>query len=113
MVNMNWKNLTELSQLDEIQTQSKQKTQLIFKHSTRCSISAMAKDRLERQWDVSELEVTTYYLDLIQFRNISSAIAEKWQVHHESPQVLLIKNETCVFDVSHNEISTHALKEQL
>jgi len=48
-------------------------------------------------------------LDLIAYREISNAIAERFQVHHESPQVILVKNGEAVYDASHMEISTQEL----
>lgn len=100
---MNWLNLTEESQLDSITIESKAHPVVIFKHSTRCSISAMAKGRLERSQQPEN--ISFYYLDLIKHRNVSNKIAEVYHVYHESPQVLLIKDGECIYDESHNGIS--------
>lgn len=107
---MNWIALTEEAQLDQIKEQSKQQPVVIFKHSTRCSISDMAKGRLERK-AVPE-NVQFYYLDLIRYRNISNDIAKVFGVRHESPQVLLIKDGECVYDESHNGISMEEIAEK-
>ncbi len=107
---MNWIALTEEAQLDQIKEQSKQQPVVIFKHSTRCSISDMAKGRLERK-AVPE-NVQFYYLDLIRYRNISNDIVKVFGVRHESPQVLLIKNGECVYDESHNGISMEEIAEK-
>ena len=61
----------------------------IFKHSTRCSISSMAKNRVERDWD---LDFPIYYLDLIQYRSISNLIAAKSGIEHQSPQLIVFQN---------------------
>jgi len=100
---MNWIQLTDESQLDEIREKSRQQPVVIFKHSTRCSISAMAKNRLEREQ--SPEGTLFYFLDLIRYRSISNKIAEIFQVHHESPQVLLIRDGECIYDESHNGIN--------
>ena len=100
---MNWMELTEEQQLEQIITQSKEKPIVIFKHSTRCSISAMAKNRLERE--TAPDGISFYYLDLIRFRAISNKIAEDFKVYHQSPQVLVIKNGDCTYEESHNGIS--------
>lgn len=100
---MTWNELTDEAQLDAIKTQSAEMPVVIFKHSTRCSISTMAKTRLERS--VAPESVAFYYLDLIRYRNISNKIAEVFHVHHESPQILLIRNGECTYDDSHNGIS--------
>jgi bacillithiol system protein YtxJ len=99
---MNWIELTAEKDLDTIIEASHSKPQLIFKHSTRCSISSIAKSRMDK----SDVDNTCdcYYLDLIAHRNISNLIAEKFHVHHESPQVILIQNGECTYDESHNSI---------
>jgi bacillithiol system protein YtxJ len=107
---MNWIEINNESQLSEVKDLSKAKPQLIFKHSTRCSISSMAKHRLEK--GVAPGEIDFYYLDLIKHRNISQKVAEEFDVSHESPQVLLIKNGECVYDESHSGISMDEIIEQ-
>ncbi len=107
---MNWIILNSIDQLDQIAKASIVRPQLIFKHSTTCSISKMAFSRFERSAAPDTIDF--YYLDLLNFRNISSAIAEKFQVHHESPQVILIKNEACVYDESHYGIMMDEVIEQ-
>ena len=108
---MNWISLEELNQLDEILLESQQKPVLIFKHSTRCNISRTTFDRLERRWDVSEMGVVKrYFLDLISSREISNQIAERFEVEHQSPQILVISNGKSVLDLSHYEIDYDHIK---
>ena len=78
---------------------------VIFKHSTRCPISMMAKRRFEMDWDKLPADIPLYFLDLIKYRDISNQIALDFHVYHESPQVLLIKAGECVLDQSHGGIS--------
>jgi bacillithiol system protein YtxJ len=108
---LKWNTLTSLEQLAGLKEQSKETPIAIFKHSTRCSISSLAKMRLEESWDFDDHELIPYYLDLIAHRNISNAIADQFQVYHESPQLLLIRNGECTYDASHLDISVHELKE--
>lgn len=105
---MNWINLTSQDQLEEIRSKSSEKTQVIFKHSTRCAVSSMAKSRLERS--SAPEDVDFYYLDLIAHRKLSSVVAEDFDVWHESPQVLVIKNGKCVYDESHSAIKMEDIK---
>jgi len=103
---MNWIDLKNETQLDEIQRESEQKTVLIFKHSTSCSISATAIHRLERSWKPEEMtHVKAYYLDLLSHRNVSRRIADFYGIMHESPQLLLIEKGACVYHASHLGIS--------
>ncbi|SFH40973.1 bacillithiol system redox-active protein YtxJ [Pedobacter insulae] len=106
---MQWINLIDSDQLNTIK--KNEKYSLIFKHSTRCSISSMAKRRFEMDEDVLPKEIDLYFLDLISYRNISAEVAEVFQVHHESPQLLLIKNGECILDLSHGDISAEEVAE--
>ena len=111
---MNWNKLSDITQLDEIVKTSSMKPVLIFKHSTRCSISSTALDRLERSWKSAEVRgLEPYYLDLIQFRDISGAIESTFDVEHQSPQVLVIKNGRCVYKASHYDIRYQELLKHL
>ncbi|WP_128543006.1 bacillithiol system redox-active protein YtxJ [Larkinella soli] len=109
---MNWNKLQNEAQLEALKKESAGQPVLIFKHSTRCSISSTALSRLERNWSDS-LGIKPYYLDLISYRPVSNKIAEEFAVYHQSPQILLIQNGECVFDASHFDISVDALKQQL
>lgn len=107
---MNWISLTSEEQLAQIIEKSATVPQVIFKHSTRCSISSMVLDRLERSQAPSTVDF--YYLDLIAHRNLSNRVAETFHVHHESPQVLVIKNGECTYDESHMGIRMDEVVEQ-
>jgi bacillithiol system protein YtxJ len=100
---MNWISLTSADQLNEIKKH--EGYSLIFKHSTRCSISMMAKRRFELDWEDLPEDMPLYFLDLISYRDLSAQVAQLFQVHHESPQLLLIKDGECVLDQSHGAIS--------
>lgn len=100
---MSWIQLESLPQLQDIK--ANEGFSVIFKHSTRCSISMMAKKRVDMDLDDLPATVKPYFLDLIAHRDISNQIAELFQVHHESPQLLLIKDGECILDQSHGEIS--------
>lgn len=103
-----WKNLTQESQIKEIIELSHEKPQLIFKHSTRCSISVMAKSRMDSEWNLENVE--PWYLDLLSYRNVSNAVASQLGVQHESPQAILLKDGVVVHDSSHNAISLRELR---
>lgn len=107
---MNWKNLTDESQIEAIRKASDEKPQVIFKHSTRCSISSMAKNRLDKEQAPENVEF--YYLDLLQYRTLSNKLADVFNVYHESPQVLLIKKGECIYDESHSAIRMDDILEQ-
>jgi bacillithiol system protein YtxJ len=106
---MNWITLENEETLNSIVERSAEKKQVIFKHSTRCSISEMSKNRLERSKAPDDTDF--YYLDLIAYRNISNEIAERFSVHHESPQILVIKNGECTYVESHSAINMDEIVE--
>jgi bacillithiol system protein YtxJ len=109
--NVPWKTLSEEKQVNEIVELSHEKPQLIFKHSTRCSISSMAKSRLEREWNLENVE--PWYLDLITYRNVSNAVASEFGVHHESPQAILVQNGKASYHASHNSITVSEIANKL
>jgi bacillithiol system protein YtxJ len=110
---MAWIELSKPEQIQAIRARSFEKPQCIFKHSTRCSISGIAKHRLDDQVDKLSGSADLYYLDLLRFRPISTLVAETFSVPHESPQILLIKNGECVFEESHLGIQAEELNHQL
>ncbi len=111
---MNWKNINTAEDLEAAKSTSNQKPVLIFKHSTSCSISAMALNRLERSWKEADMpDAELYFLDLLKHRDLSQQVTKTYGIPHESPQVLLIQHEECVYDTSHMSINYQVLKEQV
>lgn len=109
---MNWIELKNETDLNELKQLSAVSPVLIFKHSTRCSISSMALNRLERSWSSEAIgTVQLYYLDLIQNRIISNLITETFNVQHQSPQVILIKNGEAIYHDSHMNIDFDSIKD--
>lgn len=110
---MNWISLTNGNQLEELIKLSNTKSVLIFKHSTRCGISRMALKSFEMEFEMNENEIDLYFLDLLNYRSLSQDISSKFNVAHQSPQVLVIKNGKVIYHDSHNGISFHAINKIL
>ncbi len=108
-----WKVLNDMAQLDKIVNDSAEKPVVIFKHSIRCGISSMAKQKLEDDWDFTAEDLDFYYLDLINNRAISNEVANYFGVTHQSPQVILIKNGKATYNTSHHQIGVQALHKAL
>ncbi|NVJ89990.1 MAG: bacillithiol system redox-active protein YtxJ [Flavobacteriaceae bacterium] len=100
-----WIQLTDIIQFEEIKQASKSEAVLIFKHSTRCGISRMVKRQFEQLFLEQHKNYKVYYLDLLNYRDISNLIATEFQVIHQSPQILVINNENVVFNASHYDIT--------
>lgn len=109
---MSWTQLTDLGQLNEIIDLSSSKPVVIFKHSTRCSISRMALKQFENEFDLEE-KVTPYFLDLLENRSISNEIATRFNVEHQSPQLILIKEGKAIYTVSHSDIQVEDLRKKV
>jgi bacillithiol system protein YtxJ len=108
---MKWNELNALDQLQVIKEESIERPVLIFKHSTRCNISRTTLDRLERHWNDQEMaRVKPYFLDLLSHREISTSLADQFNVEHASPQVLLIDKGQSILDLSHFEIDYQEIK---
>lgn len=111
---MNWNKLNTTEQLEEIKAESFKHPVLLFKHSTTCSISNMALNRMERNYDQSKVgDLKPYYLDLLSFRDISGKIAELFDVEHQSPQAILVQNGEAIYDASHYDISFAEIAEKV
>ncbi|PKP18692.1 MAG: bacillithiol system redox-active protein YtxJ [Bacteroidetes bacterium HGW-Bacteroidetes-23] len=108
-----WRMLTDLGQFNELIDVSYQKSVLIFKHSTRCSISRFALKNFENEYAFTSEELQPYFLDLLEYRNISNEIANRFNVLHQSPQILLIKEGKCVYHESHDGIEVESLRKYL
>lgn len=108
---MHWNELDAVDQLELIATASKEQPQLIFKHSTRCGISAGAKRRLDGATEALAEKFQLHYLDLIRYREVSNAIAERFSVRHESPQIIVLASGIAAFDMSHHAIEPSRILE--
>lgn len=108
---MHWIHLTDEEQLKQIVSKSNIRPQVIFKHSTRCSISSVALQRLQKSEQPQDIDF--YFLDLIAYRSLSNKIAEMFKVHHESPQVLVLKDGACIYDESHLSISMNEILDSI
>ncbi len=105
-----WKQLTNLGQLENIVNESVENPILIFKYSTRCVVSRMVLRQFENEFDLHD-DVTLYFLDLLQHRDVSNAIEIQFGVRHESPQIIVIKDGNAIYNASHENIIADDLKE--
>jgi bacillithiol system protein YtxJ len=110
---MEWLFLTEIGQLDEIRQLSFSEPVVLYKNSTRCSISMMVKSRIESSWEETLPHTKIYYLDLLVHRNISDEIARMFNIEHESPQILVIKDGACKYTSTHGAITVKSIAQNL
>jgi bacillithiol system protein YtxJ len=105
-----WRQLADLGQLNELVAESADKPVIIFKHSTRCGVSRMVLKQFENEFDLHE-KITPYFLDLLEYRNVSNEIASRFGVFHQSPQLIVIKDGNAVFNDSHGSIDASKLEQ--
>ncbi|WP_396167064.1 bacillithiol system redox-active protein YtxJ [Flavobacterium sp.] len=103
--------LDKMEQFDEIDEISQTKPVVLFKHSTRCSISRMALKQFDAEFNYPEEKIDWYLLDLLNHRDLSNEIASRYNVVHQSPQIVVIRNGKAVFNESHDSISAEDLKQ--
>ena len=108
---MEWIPLTSEAQLPDLISKSANRPQVIFKHSTRCSISSVALQRLKKGLVPGEFDF--YFLDLITYRSLSNKVEQQFDVQHESPQILIIRDGACVYDESHLSITVDDIIENV
>ena len=108
-----WINITSEKDVDALNRRSHEVSCLIFKHSTRCPLSTVARMRIESDNNPPLDRLEYYYLDLIRYRQVSNYISTLYSVHHESPQILLIKDGECFYDDSHLDIKPEFIVQAL
>ncbi|MEI6310856.1 MAG: bacillithiol system redox-active protein YtxJ [Bacteroidota bacterium] len=101
---LHWKHLDSVAQYEDLMNASVSKPFAVFKHSTRCSVSSMAKKKLEFEWTFKEEQMPIYYLDLLAHRDISNKISKDLHIEHQSPQLLVIQNQKAIYHQSHGDI---------
>ncbi len=107
---MSWLLLQSEAQWQEILSASQDSPQLIFKHSTRCSISSMILSRFEGSGLFQNADITCWMLDLIAYREVSNFVASETQVWHESPQCIVIDKSKVIYAESHGSIDAKSIQ---
>ena len=108
--NFDWIPLDDLQQLEDVVNRSYEKIVVIFKHSTRCNISKFVLNGFEKEFNYPKEQIEAFYLDLLSLRDISNEIARKFEVEHQSPQILVIKNGKAIYSASHESIDAKVLE---
>ncbi len=106
-----WNRLTSIDQLNEIDKESYHQPVAIFKHSTRCGTSSMALRQFEKQFSIDNTNVKLYFLDLLSFKDVSNEISIRFQVFHQSPQLIVLKEGNTIHHSSHYQIDAELLEQ--
>jgi bacillithiol system protein YtxJ len=108
-INKEWLVLTNKDQLEELINNSFIKPVLIYKHSTRCGLSMVTRKRLEEGWEQIRKKADLYYLDILAYREVSDKIALRFEVPHESPQILIISEGEVIYNTNHSGIRVNTI----
>jgi bacillithiol system protein YtxJ len=106
-----WEMLESVEQFHNVVKNSSRKPKVIFKHSTRCGISRMVLKSFENGYSLKGGEAGFYLLDLLNFREVSSAVASELAVTHQSPQLIVLRNELVIHTDSHQGIDIRKVEE--
>lgn len=108
-----WHVLQSIGQLNEIDEKSKDKLVVVFKHSTRCATSSMALRAFQQGFNPEQDNVDLYFLDLLSYRDVSDEIAVRYQVLHQSPQIIIIKEGKALGHYAHHRINASVIEQHL
>lgn len=102
---MSQKQLHSTEELDQFVAEDGKR--LLFKHSTICPISTAAFD--EFQAYVKDHAVPSAVILVREDRPVSNAVAERFEIKHESPQIFLLENGSVKWHTSHWKITKDAI----
>jgi bacillithiol system protein YtxJ len=105
--------LTHLQHIDEFEallTESSDRPLLLFKHSMSCGTSYEALDELIDHLNDERLPARYAMITVQTHRDLSTAVARRLGVRHETPQALLIRDGRVVWSASHFRVTGGALE---
>jgi len=110
---INWHVLKNLAEIEAVLEESKQMDVVIFKHSPSCFISKKALKNFELGWELQKntSDVSFYFIDVLKSRPLSQAIAKTFNVIHQSPQLLHIRDENVIQHSSHGSIEASVISD--
>jgi len=102
--------LTTLAQLDDLIAGAGTRPVLLFKHSETCGMSHQAHAEVRDAVDDPTFDTDIHLVSVQASRPVSQAIAARFKVVHQSPQVLLVQDGVVRWHTSHLAITADALR---
>lgn len=90
--------IADVPSLDQFMASSNGSSAILFKHSDTCGVSARAYR------EMSQLSQPVGLITVQRARAVSNEIEKRWQVSHETPQVLIVRDGKVIWDASHFQI---------
>lgn len=84
---------------------------VLYKHSATCGVSYRARREIEHLIEATDPPV--YEVVVQHARALSSLIAERWHIRHESPQVIVLHRGEPIFNASHRRVTAQALRDAI
>ena len=103
----NFLRIDDRATLDDLISNSKQKTVLVFKHSNACPLSAHAYRELQK------LEGQVNLLEIQAAPDLSREVESLTGVRHESPQVILLRDGKAIWNASHFDVNAASVSKAL
>ncbi len=97
----------DTEELDALIEKSNEQAIVLFKHSTTCPISAGVYQ------EISNADTDINLIVVQRARAVSTAIAEKTGVRHESPQAIILRNAEVVYHASHYDVTASDVMSEL
>ena len=94
-------------ELEELFQKSNEQAVVLFKHSVTCPISSGVYN------EIKNVDGDVYLVVVQSARGVSSEIAQKTGVRHESPQAIVLKGEKPVYHASHYDVTARDVESYL
>ena len=101
---ISWIDITDISQIDEIS--NSEEVVLIFKHSTICRKSRKVLKKFQKKFSEYNIDLKMYCLDLRKYEELSCELGVRFNVIHESPQVIIIRDGRAIVHKSQESINS-------
>lgn len=103
----NFISLEDQSALDRFLADADGGAVVILKHSNTCGVSSRAYG------EMSSFEGSVGLITVQEARDVSNEIERRTGVPHETPQVLILRNDEVVFKASHFQVKAEIVRDQL
>jgi bacillithiol system protein YtxJ len=108
-----FRTLSTSAELDHALERSSHQPIVIFKHSPTCGISAQAFESISEWLDRSTPGAEFFVLPVQASRALSTELAKRFGIRHESPQALVIDHGAVVWHGSHYRASADSVRAAL
>ncbi len=99
----------DVAHLEALVAASSDRPLLLYKHSRSCGTSHEALDELQAHLAEAPRDATYAIVTVQGQRDLSDAITECFQLRHETPQAILVRDGQMVWSASHFRVTADAV----